>query len=507
MIVLPRASALAALALAALAHAAAPDDWHALNHQAALQAKAEDYAGLHDTLVRLAPLMPGSPTIAYNLAASAARLGHADEALRALSRLADAGLFYDLAADDDFAVLADRADFRRCASACCEQGRRGRLAARLGRCAATDWLPESLAWDAATKRLFVERRAPLRDPRRRRSRRPRAAPTSARVRAPAGVGLRARRRRDAPPPVGDHRDGRAGRRLRRRRGRRTNARRCSRSTCAPAACCSAWRPACRACWATCWWPTTARSSSRRACTAPCCACAPAPRPSIASTSPASSSSPQMPALSADGRTLFVPDYARGIAAIELGACPCPARWPANGPGVFTAGIDGLVRDGRTLVAVQNGTSPPRVVRFAATCAPAGARVRHARPRRADARHRRRAIAVVHLGRRLGSLRRRRPRKAGAAPSRAAARHRAGSARHRRRAQTGDAASAITGFVDRREQRDVRGGGRPDEQRRQAEQRPHPADAPHDLEAGEADRHRRRDQQRPFDERPQARAAS
>jgi hypothetical protein len=32
--------------------------------------------------------------------------------------------------------------------------------------------------------------------------------------------------------------------------------------------------------------------------------------------------------------------------------------------VFTAGIDGLVRDGATLVAVQNGTSPPRVIRFA-----------------------------------------------------------------------------------------------------------------------------------------------
>jgi hypothetical protein len=76
-------------------------------------------------------------------------------------------------------------------------------------------------------------------------------------------------------------------------------------------------------------------------------------------------SPQTPALSADGRTLFVPDYARGLAAIDLGACPCGARWPANGPGVFTGGIDGFVRDGASFVAVQNGTSPPRVIRFAA----------------------------------------------------------------------------------------------------------------------------------------------
>jgi hypothetical protein len=75
-------------------------------------------------------------------------------------------------------------------------------------------------------------------------------------------------------------------------------------------------------------------------------------------------SPQTPALSPDGRTLFVPDYARGMATIELGTCPCAARWPANGAGVYTAGIDGLVRDGLSLVAVQNGTSPPRVIRFA-----------------------------------------------------------------------------------------------------------------------------------------------
>jgi hypothetical protein len=74
-------------------------------------------------------------------------------------------------------------------------------------------------------------------------------------------------------------------------------------------------------------------------------------------------SPQTPALSADGRTLVMPDYARGIATIALAnACPCAARWPANDAAVFTAGIDGLVRDGDSLVAVQNGTLP-RVIRF------------------------------------------------------------------------------------------------------------------------------------------------
>src|ERR1700761_1103924 len=101
----------AALAWPAIAPAA-DADWHALNHQGALQAKAHDYAGLHDTLAQLAPAMPGSPTIVYNLAASAAKLGHADEAIAQLTRLADAGLWFDVAADGDFASLKDRTELQ-----------------------------------------------------------------------------------------------------------------------------------------------------------------------------------------------------------------------------------------------------------------------------------------------------------------------------------------------------------------------------------------------------------
>jgi hypothetical protein len=86
-----RTACLIAALLAADAFAAA-DDWHALNHQARAQAKAGDEAGLHDTLQRLAPALPGSPTIVYNLGASAARLGHPDEAIAALTRLQEAGL-------------------------------------------------------------------------------------------------------------------------------------------------------------------------------------------------------------------------------------------------------------------------------------------------------------------------------------------------------------------------------------------------------------------------------
>ena len=75
-------------------------------------------------------------------------------------------------------------------------------------------------------------------------------------------------------------------------------------------------------------------------------------------------SPQTPVLMPDGSALLVPDYVRGIGVIRLRNCPCGAWFPVNGPGVFSAGIDGLAIDNGVLLAVQNGTSPPRVVKFA-----------------------------------------------------------------------------------------------------------------------------------------------
>ncbi len=361
---LRRAACIFLLSLCATSFAAddAAFDWRALNRQARTQAKAGDHAGLHDTLLQLAPALPGSPTIVYNLAASAARLGHPDDAITALTRLADAGLGYDVSADADFASLAERADFKAL---------RERFAANQGPAGAsttlralpeTDWIPESLAWDAATKRLFIAdvRHCEIRviaDPTRT------AASDHRFARLPSSVfalGIDARRRRlwasiatvaqadgcgeGAPKDERtallalDLRTGRVVRRvdaglpgvlgdllvaddgtvfvtesvhgavLRLRRG--------------------------------------ARAFDRI-------------------DVPGDFTSPQTPVLSADGRSLLVPDYARGIGLLALdGACPCAARWPANGTGVFTAGIDGLVRDGAALVAVQNGTPPPRVIRFA-----------------------------------------------------------------------------------------------------------------------------------------------
>lgn len=66
------------------------------------------------------------------------------------------------------------------------------------------------------------------------------------------------------------------------------------------------------------------------------------------------------ALSANGDALYVADYAQGLLRIDLATAEA-AVLPAELP---TVGIDGLARLGdRTLVAVQNGVVPPRILRI------------------------------------------------------------------------------------------------------------------------------------------------
>jgi sugar lactone lactonase YvrE len=64
----------------------------------------------------------------------------------------------------------------------------------------------------------------------------------------------------------------------------------------------------------------------------------------------------------DGRFLYVADYSRGILRVSLedGAV---AR-VADAPGAGSRGCDGIVLHRGAIVAVQNGASPARIVRFA-----------------------------------------------------------------------------------------------------------------------------------------------
>ena len=72
-------------------------------------------------------------------------------------------------------------------------------------------------------------------------------------------------------------------------------------------------------------------------------------------------SPQTPALSSDGATLFVPDYAIGIAAVNIATGT--VTWITHSDSLALTGIDGMYRVGRDLIVVQNGLEPNRIMRL------------------------------------------------------------------------------------------------------------------------------------------------
>ncbi|MDQ2766867.1 MAG: hypothetical protein M3Y30_06895, partial [Gemmatimonadota bacterium] len=72
-------------------------------------------------------------------------------------------------------------------------------------------------------------------------------------------------------------------------------------------------------------------------------------------------SPQTPALSSDGETLFVPDYAIGIASVNIATGK--VTWVTHSDSLALTGIDGMYRLGRDLIVVQNGVEPNRIMRL------------------------------------------------------------------------------------------------------------------------------------------------
>src|SRR6476620_9422729 len=78
-------------------------------------------------------------------------------------------------------------------------------------------------------------------------------------------------------------------------------------------------------------------------------------------------SPQTPVLARDGKRLFVADYTMGIAVIDLptaGAAPnlsAKVDYLPHPENVAVVGLDGLYRNGGSLIGIQNGTEPERIL--------------------------------------------------------------------------------------------------------------------------------------------------
>lgn len=129
--------------------------WSDLNRAANQAAKAGDYAKLKELLLELRPLAPGNSRNMYNLAASEAKLGNAVEALAGLKSLAAAGLIYDIRADEDFNSLAAHAEFAAILARF-EENKKPVTHARLEvMLAEADAIPESIVYDRARTRFLV----------------------------------------------------------------------------------------------------------------------------------------------------------------------------------------------------------------------------------------------------------------------------------------------------------------------------------------------------------------
>ena len=75
-------------------------------------------------------------------------------------------------------------------------------------------------------------------------------------------------------------------------------------------------------------------------------------------------SPQTPALSRDGKRLFVADYSMGIAVIDLTAAPdAKVNYLPHPENVAVVALDGLYLSGDSLIGIQNGTEPVRILRL------------------------------------------------------------------------------------------------------------------------------------------------
>jgi sugar lactone lactonase YvrE len=322
--------------------------WFDLNTAARAAVQAKDFAKLRETLLQLKPLVPGNPRLVYNLAASEAVLGHRTAAIACIRNLTGMGLIYDLAADPDFESIKTTPGFKAAIDRVTANKKPVSHSTAAFPIAGHDLIAEDIAYDPSTKRFFVSsvRHGQILTP-------------DGKEFAHADWSI-----------LAIHAD-----------------------------------PARRLLWATTAW------------LAECAACKPGDKDKTAllafdldsgalkqriespvpgalgdlTTSstgdvfvseglhgaifrlragaqeferldtPGEFPSPQTAALSADEQTLYIPDYARGIAAMHLS--DRKVEWIQPADDIALNGIDGLYRDGDHFLAVQNGTNPKRLVRL------------------------------------------------------------------------------------------------------------------------------------------------
>jgi len=322
--------------------------WLVLNRAAGQAIRAKDYAKLREILHQLEPLMPGNPRIVYNLAASDAVLGDAQAALAGLRHLAGMGLIYDFAADSDFSSIRESSAFAAIVKQTDANKKPVSYSSPAFALAERDLLPEDITYDPQTRRFFVSS-----------------------VRQSKIITVDGQEFAHTDWSV---------------LALRVDARR--RILWAA----EGWVPQCERC---------AKADRDRTALLAFDLDSGALKQRIESPvkgllgdmtisrtgeifvsegihgavlrlrpgasaleridTPGEFPSPQTPALSADQKTLYVADYARGIASISLATGQ--VKWLRPAADIALAGIDGLYVHRDSFLAVQNGTVPPRILRF------------------------------------------------------------------------------------------------------------------------------------------------
>ncbi len=322
--------------------------WRVLNQDARLAIEAKDYAKLRAILLDLQPLLPGNPRITYNLAASEAKLGNRAAALTGLRDWAEMGLVYDIAADEDFASLKSSREFAAIVKQIEASKRPVSHSSVAFPLKERDLIPEDLAYDPKTRRFFVSS-----------VRKSKIVTTDGKEFAKADCSVLAlavdAERRILWATTG-------------------------------------WVPHCEACNKADEGKTALLAFDLDSGALKQRINSPVQgllgdmtigskgdiylsegihgavfRLKAGATQlerldvPGEFPSPQTPALSADELTLYVPDYMRGIAAIHLS--DRVVTWLQPAKNIAVTGIDGLYVFGSSFLAVQNGTTPPRIMRF------------------------------------------------------------------------------------------------------------------------------------------------
>ncbi len=142
-------------AISSLAHAQADTSWRQVNREAIAAYRAKDYRAYRDHIARLANLVSGHPQMLYKLASAHALAGDRDAALAQLRMFAATGLTHDAARDTDFVTLRADEAFKSIVRAIEANRKPVSTSVPAFTLADSSLLPEDIVYDRAGRAFYL----------------------------------------------------------------------------------------------------------------------------------------------------------------------------------------------------------------------------------------------------------------------------------------------------------------------------------------------------------------